>query len=57
MSDARRQGRDEEIGRSRTCILATRLPRLVDDHFMTAHRDAVAVTAEAEDCELHCCFR
>jgi hypothetical protein len=57
MSDARRQGRDEEIGRSRTCILATRLPRLVDDHFMTAHRDPVAVTAEAEDCELHCCFR
>src|SRR5450631_2790472 len=50
MGDARRQGCDEEIGGCRACVLAARLPRLVDDHFMTAHRDPVAVTAEADDC-------
>jgi hypothetical protein len=30
-------------------MLASRLPRLVDDHLVTAHRDAVAVTTQADD--------
>jgi hypothetical protein len=49
VSDARRQGRDEEIGRCRTGILAARVEGLVDDHFVTADSDPMAVTAEADD--------
>ena len=57
VSDARRQGRDEEIGRCRTCILAARVAGLVDDHFVTADGDPMTVTAEADDGEFHSCFR
>jgi hypothetical protein len=57
VSDARRQGCDEEIGRCRTCIVAARVARLVDDHFVTADGDPMTVTAEADDGEFHSCFR
>lgn len=57
MGDARRQGCDEEIDGGRTSIIASRLSGLVDDHFMTAHRDPMAVTAEADHCQFHGCFR
>ena len=49
MGDARRQGCDEEVGRCRTGILTTRFAGLVDDHFVTAHRDPVAVATETDD--------
>jgi hypothetical protein len=51
--DARCDGGDEEIRRCRTRVLAPRIEWLIDDQFVSAHSDTVAIAAEAGDCEFH----
>lgn len=53
VSNARREGRDEEIGRCRTCILASCIARLINDQLVSANRDPMTIATYADDIQLH----
>ncbi len=51
--DTRCERGDEEIRRCRTCVLAACIAWLVDDQFVSANGDTVAITTEAGNREFH----
>lgn len=57
VGNARGEGRDEELDRSRSGIVTAVTPRLVDQDVVIADGNPVAISADPDDGQLLCGFR